>query len=101
MLVAKVSGAGHRKTLRCLGLPATTVPGWVRAATLAASYVALVALQVALAADARLGSVAPTPVASAMEVLSLAASALGPVAEAWKIVVAISGERLPGLVPPG
>gem|GEM_PF-4723623 len=33
-LVAKVSGAGHRKIARSLGLPATTVRGWVRAATL-------------------------------------------------------------------
>ena len=106
-LVAKASGAGHRKIANCLGLPPTTVRGWVRAATSAASYVARVALQVAFAADARLGSVAPrpTPLASAMEALGLAASALmralGPVAEPWDIVVAVSGGRLLGPVPPG
>ena len=106
-LVAKVSGTGHRKIARCLGLPATTVRGWIRAATSASSYVAGVALQVALAADARLDSVAPrpTPLASAMEALGLAASALvralGPVAEPWDIVVAASGGRLLGPVPPG
>ena len=106
-LVAKVSGAGHRKIARSLGLPATTVRGWVRAATSAASYVARVALQVALAADARLDSLAPrpTPLASAMEALGLAASALvralGPVAEPWDIVVAVSGGRLLGPVPAG
>ena len=88
-------------------LPPTTVRGWVRAATSAASYVARVALQVAFTADARLDSVAPrpTPLASAMEALGLAASALvralGPVAEPWDIVVAVSGGRLLGPVPPG
>ena len=104
-LLAKASGAGHRRVADLLGVPATTVRGWLRRITVVADRV----LAVLAAAAAELGAEflppAPTsdPVAAVVELLGALSRAmtlrLGGSYSPWRLAAVLSGGRL--LAPAG
>jgi hypothetical protein len=98
-LVAKLAGAGHRRIAAELGVPATTVRGWLRRFGLKARFLAAQFLALAHLLDRDLGPVAPrgSPVADALEAIGVAAAATArrfgsrPV---WWFAAAVSAGRL-------
>lgn len=102
-LVAKATGAGHRRIAEALCRPPATVRGWLRRASAQAETIRVAATTFAHALDPCLGAINPTGSAlgDAVEALGVAASAagrrLGPRA-ASEVAVAITGGLL---VPTG
>lgn len=104
-LLAKAGGAGHRRIADRVGVPATTVRGWLRRIITVADQV----LAVLAAAAAELGAEfmppAPTadPVSSVVELLGALSRALtlrlGGSYSSWRLAAVLSGGRL--LAPAG
>jgi hypothetical protein len=99
-LLAKAGGAGHRRIAVQLGLPSSTVRGWLRRITSVAERV----LAVLAAAAAELGvefvPPAPTaePAATVVELLGALAAAvarrLGGSCSPWRLAAVVTGGRL-------
>lgn len=104
-LLAKAGGAGHRRVAALLGLPSSTVRGWLRRIVSVADRV----LAVLAAAAAELGAdfVPPAatgdPLAAVVELVGALARAmalrLGGSCSPWRLAAVISGGRL--LAPNG
>lgn len=77
-LAAKASGVGHRRIARELGVPATTVRGWLRRFASRAGFLRGQFMALAHLVDRDLGRVEPggSPVADALEAIGVAASAV-------------------------
>jgi transposase-like protein len=77
-LLAMATGQGHRRIAAALGLPATTVRGWLRRFSRRAAGLRALAAQLANRYDAELGPIAPrgSPTADAVEALGVAAAAV-------------------------
>jgi hypothetical protein len=103
-LVAKAGGLGHRVIAAALGLPASTVRGWLRRAAAVAGQVraVLAGLAAGLGAEFEVPGPAGSPVADlvalAGAVAAAAARRLGP-CEPWRLLAAATGGRL--LAPEG
>jgi hypothetical protein len=101
-LLAKASGAGHRPIAVLLGVPSSTVRGWLRRTSMVAERV----LAVLAVAAAQLGVEfvvpAPTadPVAAVVEMLGALAAAmarrLGGSCSPWRLASVLTGGRLLG-----
>jgi hypothetical protein len=99
-LLAKATGAGHRRIAAVLGVPASTVRGWLRRIVRVAEQV----LAVLAATAAELGSeftppaATARPVAAVVELLgALAASVarrLGGSCSPWRLAAVLTGGRL-------
>jgi hypothetical protein len=96
-LEAKAAGAGHRVIAGRLGLPASTVRGWLRAFTARAEQVRSVftALAASVVADPPLPAPAGSPVADAVAAVAAAAAAAGRVPEVgtvarWQLAAAVT-----------
>jgi hypothetical protein len=99
-LLARAGGAGHRRIAVLLGVPSSTVRGWLRRIVVVAERV----LAVLAAAAAQLGSefVAPAPtadpVAAVAEMLGALAAAmarrLGGSCPPWRLATILTGGRL-------
>jgi len=98
-LVAKATGAGHRRVAAMVGVPVSTVRGWLRRFARSAEAVRVWFTVLAHDLDPMLGPVAPTgtAVGDAVEAIAVAARAaslrLGLV-EPWRFASAASGGRL-------
>ena len=98
-LVAKVSGLGHRRVAEMLGLPVSTVRGWLRRFALNAGMVRVWFTVLAHDLDPLLGPIGPavTVVGDAVEAIGVAARAavlrLGP-GGAWLFASLASRGRL-------
>jgi hypothetical protein len=98
-LLAWQAGAGHRRVAAEVGVPATTVRGWLRRFAVNAGHVAGQFMALALRLDADLGRVAPrgSPVGNALEAIGVAAGAavrrFGPV-PVWQFAAGASGGGL-------
>ena len=98
-LVAKASGSGHRRIAVRLGLPASTVRGWLRRFALNAGMVRVWFTVLAHDLDPLLGRIEPaaTVVGDAVEAVGVAARAavlrLGPV-KPWSFASTASRGRL-------
>ena len=101
-MLAKASGAGHRPIAVSLGVPPSTVRGWLRRIAMVAERV----LAVLAVAAAQLGVEfvvpAPTadPVAAVVEMLGVLAAAmarrLGGSCSPWRLAAVVTGGRLLG-----
>lgn len=76
-LVRKAAGSGHRTIAGILGVPPTTVRGWLRRFVVRADEIRVHFTRLAVWLDPSLGPVTPrsTPVADAVEAIGLAAQA--------------------------
>ncbi len=98
-LVAKAAGVGHRRVAAALGLPRTTVRGWLRRFAARAELVRAQFTALAYALDPELTPITPrgSPAADALEAIGVAARAaarrLGP-APPWSFAAGASGGRL-------
>ena len=98
-LVAKATGVGHRRAASMLGLPVSTVRGWLRCFTRGAESIRVWFTVLAHDLDPLLAPVAPTgsAVGDAVEAVAVAARAsslrLAPVAP-WSFASAASRGRL-------
>ena len=98
-LVAKATGAGHRRAAAMVGAPVSTVRGWLRRFAQSAEAVRGWFTVLAHDLDPLLAPVAPTgtPAGDAVEAIAVAARAaclrLGPV-EPWRFASAASRGRL-------
>lgn len=98
-LLAKAAGQGHRAVAAGLGLPPTTVRGWLRRFAARAELVRSHFTRLAHELDPSLGAISPraSPAADALEALGVAAAAavrrLGP-APVWWFAAGASGGRL-------
>lgn len=77
-LLAKAVGTGHRRIAATLGLPATTVRGWLRRFKRRAAELWALAAQLAHRYDSMLGPIGPqgSPTADAVDALGIAAAAV-------------------------
>lgn len=100
-LLAKQRGAGHRRIAAELGLPATTVRGWLRRFAARAELIRAHFTMLALALDASLPGIEPrgSPTADALEAVGVAARAatrrFGS-APVWQFAAGATGGRLLG-----
>ena len=100
-LEAKTAGAGHRRIALLLGLPPSTVRGWLRAFAASADRVrqAFTALAVRLVADPPLPGPAGSALADAVAAVAAAAVAaarflsVGEVAR-WRLAAAVTSGML-------
>ena len=98
-MAAKATGAGHRLVASMVGVPASTVRGWLRRFATSAEAVRVWFTVLAHGLDPMLDPVTPTgtPVGDAVEAIAVAARAaslrLGLV-EPWRFAVAASRGRL-------
>lgn len=98
-LIARQSGAGHRRIAAEVGVPATTVRDWLRRFAAKAVFLAAQFLALAHRLDRDLGRVEPrgSPTANALEAIGVAAAAavrrFGP-SPLWWLVSGASGGRL-------
>ncbi len=96
-LLAKMAGLGHRRIAEALGLPATTVRGWLRRFSRRAVELWALAAALAHLHDPNLGPIEArgSPSADAVEALGVAAAAvvrrLGPVGSPWQVISALTG----------
>lgn len=76
-LAAKAAGAGHRRIAAGLGVPATTVRGWLRRFAARAGFLRAQFMAVAHVLDRDLGRVEPrgSPEADVLDAIGVAASA--------------------------
>lgn len=99
-VVAWAAGAGHRRIAADLGVPATTVRGWLRRFALRAGFLRGQFMALAHLLDRDLGRVDPrgSPVADAVEAIGVAASAaarrFGPGSVWWFASGASAGRLL-------
>jgi len=100
-LLAKARGVGHRRIAADLGVPATTVRGWLRRFAARAELVRAQFTALAHRLDASLPAVGPrgSPTADALEAVGQAAAAatrrFGP-APVWQFAAGATGGRLLG-----
>lgn len=98
-LVAKATGVGHRRAAAMLGVPVSTVRGWLRRFARSAESIRVWFTVLAHDLDPMLAALAPTgtPVGDAVEAVAVAARAaslrLAPV-EPWRFASAASRGRL-------
>ena len=98
-MVAKATGAGHRRAAALVGLPVSTVRGWLRRFAANAEQVRVWFTVLAHDLDSMLAPVAPTgtPVGDAVEAVAVAARAVSlrlvPV-QPWRFASAASRGRL-------
>lgn len=96
-LLAKQAGQGHRAIAVTLGVPASTVRGWLRRFTARAEELRVMATVWALRLDAMHPRIEPrgSPFADALEALGLAAAAhvrrFQPARSGWHVVAALTG----------
>lgn len=111
-LLAKAGGAGHRRVAAQLGLPASTVRGWLRRVMSVAERVLAVLAAVAAELGVEFVPPAPTaePVAAVVEMVGAlsraAARRLGGSCSPWRLAAVVTGGRLlapdgPDLAPQG
>jgi hypothetical protein len=99
-LLAKQAGAGYRRIAAGLGVPATTVRGWLRRFGERAGFLCVQFVALAHRLDPGLGRVAPrgSPTADALEAIGVAAAAaarrFGPVPVWWFAAGASAGRLL-------
>lgn len=99
-LLAKQAGHGHRAIAATLGLPASTVRGWLRRFAAKAAGLRAAATIWAHRVDAMHPKIEPrgSPFADALEAIGLAASAtvrrFGPVHPGWGVIAALTGALL-------
>jgi len=99
-LLAKAGGAGHRRIAEQLGLPASTVRGWLRRIAAVADRVLAVLAAVAAELGAEFMPPAPTaePAAAVVELLGALSRAmtlrLGGSYSPWRLAAVVSGGRL-------
>lgn len=104
-LLAKAQGAGHRRAAALVGLPASTVRGWLRRVSVVAEQVLAVLAAVAAELGAEFVPPASTgdPLAAVVELLGALSRAmalrLGGSCSPWRLAAVISGGRL--LAPNG
>jgi hypothetical protein len=102
-VAVKVAGAGHRRVAAGLGLPASTVRGWVRRFAARAELIRGHFTALAYRLDPELGPITArgSPLADALEAIGVAAAAvvrrLGPAAP-WAVAAGASGGWLLGTV---
>jgi hypothetical protein len=98
-LAAKATGAGHRRAATMVGVPVSTVRGWLRRFARNAEQIRVWFTVLAHDLDPMLAPVTPTgsPIGDAVEAVAVAARAgalrLGPVAP-WRFASAASRGRL-------
>ena len=99
-LLAKATGQGHRRIAAALGLPATTVRGWLRRFQRRAAAIWALAVGLAHRDDPELGPIEArgSPISDAVEALGVAVAALirrfGPIRSTWEAVSAMTGALL-------
>lgn len=99
-LLAKATGQGHRCIAAALGLPATTVRGWLRRFQRRAAAIWALAVGLAHRDDPELGPIEArgSPVSDAVEALGVAVAAFtrrfGPIRSTWEAVSAMTGALL-------
>ena len=99
-LLAKASGAGHRRVAALLGLPGSTVRGWLRRVGAVAHRVLAVFAAVAAELGTEFAPPAPRagPVAAVVELLGALSAAvarrLGGSCSSWRLAAVLSGGRL-------
>jgi hypothetical protein len=104
-LLARAGGCGHRRVAARLGVPASTVRGWLRRVVSVAEGVLAVFGAVAAELGVEFVPPAPTvdPVAAVVEMVGALAGAvgrrLGGSRSPWRLAAAVSGGRL--LAPQG
>ena len=102
-LLAKATGLGHRRIAAALGLPATTVRGWLRRFSRRAAWA--LAAQLAHRHDPNLGPSAArgSPSAGAVWALGVAAAAVvrrfGTVRLPWQVISALTGTLMLSPLP--
>ncbi len=103
-LLASSEGLGHRRVADQLGLPATTVRGWLRRANANAAEIWSVATRRTLELDSMAEPFTPAghPLVASVGAVGQAVAAyvrrLGPVSDPWSVAVLVTRERL--LAPP-
>jgi transposase-like protein len=107
-LIAAATGSGHRRVARQLDVPDGTVRGWIRAARRSAGQLRAIGVRavVALDPEALPARALADPLASALDALGAAASAMGArfglqEASAWARVTVLTRGRLLSLSPDG
>lgn len=96
-LLAAARGLGHRRVADEVGLPASTVRGWLQRARVNSETIRVNATIAAHALDPMLGPIRPTgsPLGDMVEAVAVAVAAhvrrLGPTASPWQLAVAITG----------
>ena len=105
-LLAKATGLGHRRIAASLGLPATTVRGWLRRFSRRAAELWALAAQLAHRYDTELGPIASagSPTADAVEALGVAARAVvlrfgPPRATPWQVISALTDALMISTAP--
>lgn len=104
-LLARASGIGHRPIAVLLGVPSSTVRGWLRRITSVAERVLAILAAAAAELGVEFAAPAPTadPVAAVVEMLGALAAAmarrLGGSCSSWRLAAVLTGGRL--LVPSG
>jgi Domain of unknown function (DUF6431) len=104
-LAARAAGAGHRRVAAGLGLPASTVRGWLRRFAARAELLRGHFTALAYRLDPELGPITPrgSPLADAVAAIGVAAAAAvrrwGP-AEPWAVAAGASGGWLLGNTSP-
>jgi Domain of unknown function (DUF6431)/Homeodomain-like domain len=99
-LAAKAAGVGHRRLAEELGVPPTTVRGWLRRFAARAGPIREHFTRLAHALDPELGPICPrgSPVADGVEAIGMAAAAaarwLGPAASPWQFAAGAAGGGL-------
>jgi hypothetical protein len=93
------AGAGHRRIAAGVGVPATTVRGWLRRFAVNAGFLAAQFAAVAHVLDRDLGRIEPqgSPVGDALEAVGVAASAAARrfgASPVWSFAAGASGGRL-------
>jgi hypothetical protein len=86
-LVAKQQGAGHRRIAGEVGVPATTVRGWLRRFAAKAEFLRARFVALAVGLDRDLGRIEPrgSPMADALEAIGVAAAAAARRFGSWPV----------------
>ena len=104
-LLARATGLGYRRIAEALGLPDTTVRGWLRRFSRRAVELRALAAERAHRYDPELGAIGPrgSPTADAVEALGVAAAAVvrrfGPVRSPWEVTSALTGTLMLSTAP--